>query len=156
MFAEKKNNDAIVFRISHRRCFVKRSCSYKFRKFYGKTSVLDSLYNKVEGLRPEHLRGYFWGLTGSLETVNSSFKKNLKLMVKFKEVMALGSLKITFFLVFRKNLRETRVVEFYFNNVACLQSTFKDTPRLLFLKLAKWLYFTLFCVTLMILARPGF
>ena len=59
--------------------------------------MLDSLYNKVEGLRPEHLRGYFWGLTGSLETVNSSFKKNLKLMVKFKEVMALGSLKITFF-----------------------------------------------------------
>ena len=74
-------------------------------------------------------------------------------MVKIKEVMALGSLKIKFFFsVFRKNLRETRVVEFYFNNVACLQSTFKDTPRLLFLKLAKWLYFILFCVTLMILS----
>ena len=37
-------------RSSHRRCFVKKRYSWKFRKFYRKTPVLESLFNKVAGL----------------------------------------------------------------------------------------------------------
>ena len=42
-------------RSSHRRCSVKKKCSENFRKFYRKTPVLESLFNKFAGVRPATL-----------------------------------------------------------------------------------------------------
>ena len=38
-------------RYPHWRCSVKKSCSWKFRKFFSKTPVLGSLFKKVAGLQ---------------------------------------------------------------------------------------------------------
>ena len=39
---------------NHRRCFFKKSCSYKFRNIHRKTPVLEFLFNKSETLLKRH------------------------------------------------------------------------------------------------------
>ena len=43
----------LSLRSSHRRCSIENDVLKKFRKFHRKTPVLESLFNKVEGLKKD-------------------------------------------------------------------------------------------------------